>query len=138
MGRMCPLQLQVNFNSGSYVTIPTTTHFFSMGKQDPFQLQSVNLPKQDRREMGLYDVADVLSLSCFNIGMRMEVFKSSGKIPLAQELFNAFSNFNLNCFVNLAKNVLCMQSFPMELFSFIDWIALSSSNREKSELYCDV
>ena len=28
MGRMCPLQLQVNFNSGSYVTIPTTTHFF--------------------------------------------------------------------------------------------------------------
>ena len=27
MGRMCPLQLQVNFNSGSFVTIPTTTHF---------------------------------------------------------------------------------------------------------------
>ena len=25
---MCPLQLQVNFNSGSYVTIPTATHFF--------------------------------------------------------------------------------------------------------------
>ena len=25
---MCPLQLQVSFNSGSYVTIPTTTHFF--------------------------------------------------------------------------------------------------------------
>ena len=28
MGRICPLQLQVNFTSGLYVNIPTTTHFF--------------------------------------------------------------------------------------------------------------
>ena len=47
MGRICPLQLQVNFNSGSYLTKSTTKHFISMDKCDPFQLQSVNKKSYD-------------------------------------------------------------------------------------------
>ena len=43
MGRMCLLQLQVKFNSGSYVIIPTTMHFFQWANRTHSNLKVLKM-----------------------------------------------------------------------------------------------
>ena len=39
MSLICPLQQQVNFNSESYLTIPTTTNFFQWANRTNFNIK---------------------------------------------------------------------------------------------------